>query len=164
MIATVFARVSAPPTHWLGDMRGLYESTIDCILLHHQERSRNLRQGPSPQAAIRASKVARTIVERLELQLAAFDGSRGGDDKNWGAADGSYIGLSKLDVQIFTCGLLDLLSQLVATFPKSEKIVTGARSLALRLIRTSDETAFRYKGVGELLSAGILGYLLRTRL
>lgn len=158
MIAAVFARVSAPPTHWFEDMRGLYESAVDAILLHHQERSSNLRQGPSLQAAIRASAVAQTIIERLELQLAAFDENRGNDENNWGAADGSHIGLSKLDVQIFTCGLLDLLSQLVATFPGSEDIVLGARALALRLIRTSGEKAFRYKGVRELLSG--LGVLL----
>ncbi|KAI5854379.1 hypothetical protein BZA05DRAFT_335629 [Tricharina praecox] len=156
MIAAVFARVSAPPTHWFEDMRGLYESAVDAILLHHQERSSNLRQGPSLQAAIRASAVAQTIIERLELQLAAFDENRGNDENNWGAADGSHIGLSKLDVQIFTCGLLDLLSQLVATFPGSEDIVLGARALALRLIRTSGEKAFRYKGF-EIVICSTLG-------
>jgi hypothetical protein len=45
------------------------------------------------------------------------------------------------------CGLLDLLSQLVSTFPHIDEIVVNAEDLALRLIRRSDKRAFRYKSV-----------------
>lgn len=51
------------------------------------------------------------------------------------------------DTQMFICGLLDLLNQLVGAFPMSKGIVEQAKSIAFYLLRNSNTKSFRYKAV-----------------
>jgi hypothetical protein len=161
-VSDIFARVTAAPSQWHKDMRHLYEGTVGAIFLHQQAESNHPTKA-SQYADILASDVSRTVVERLEIQLKAFDSQRrssGSPHSN--RSDDSRSELLRWDSQMFVCGLLDLLSQLASTFPRSEIIVGDAKALALRLIRDSDQKAFRYKAVSsDLLGHSCWGLLDR---
>ncbi|KAF8537063.1 hypothetical protein BDD12DRAFT_888648 [Trichophaea hybrida] len=149
-IDAVFARITASPSPWHKEMRHLYEETTGVISSHHQSKSSN----PSDAGTL-AGDIARTIIEKLKEQLQAFDNIRY-DVSNSASFEGSDGILSIWDAQMFVCGLLDLLSQLVSAFPTSENIVENAKALALDLIRNSDKRAFRYKAF-EIIICSTLG-------
>jgi hypothetical protein len=148
-ISDIFARVTAPPSRWHKDMRHLLEGTVAAIFLHQLAESDHPTEA-SQYADLLANEVSQTVLERLELQLETFESRRDSSGaphfSNW--SDGTRSELSRPDSQMFICGLLDLLSQLVSTFPNSGVIVADSKALALKLIRDSDQRAFRYKAVG----------------
>jgi hypothetical protein len=123
-------------------MRHLYEETTGVISSHHQSKSSNPND-----ASTLAGDIAQTIIEKLKRQLHFFDNIRHDVSNSIRFEDSGDI-LSIWDVQMFVCGLLDLLSQLVTAFPTSKNIVENSKAVALDLIRNSDKRAFRYKAVG----------------
>lgn len=146
-IEAVFARVTAAPSLWHRDMHHLYEGAVGAISLYHQSKSEPPPKG-SQYASTLAVEVARSILDNLELQLQALDEPSlpAGTPENQIDWD--------LNVDMYICGMLDLLSQLISAFPDSEDIARESKTLAIRLIRDSDKRAFRYKAVGYPEASG----------
>lgn len=145
-ISAIFARITAPPSPWHHEMKVLHQETARAISLHHLSKSKPLVVDTS----IQVDEIARNVIAILKQQLGAFDRMRGLNvSSRDGYLEGSDDGGPRLiwDTQMFICGLLDLLSQLVSAFPTHAGIVDSAKALALDLIRSSDNRAFRYKAV-----------------
>ena len=153
-IANVYARITAPPSQWHTDMRHLYEGTVTAIALQHQAKSSNPPMTAGFTVSL-ASDVMQSIVGKLEKELEDFGEHKHSSlsclpQSHWRDSDVFPF----RDGQMLICGLLDLLSQLVSTFPKDETVVAEPKALALRLIRHSDKRAFRYKAVRTFHSCG----------
>lgn len=145
-IDEVYTRITAAPSDWHKDIRSLYEGTATAISMHQQSRPGH----PSRAAANLAAEVARSVMDKVEEELRAYKWNSNpllqGMLRNRGNSTVSAP-RPALEAQLFVCGLLDLLNQLIATFPKSEETVSRGKALALRLIRRSEERVFRYKAV-----------------
>lgn len=135
----MWAGIIAPPSEWHRDMQHLYEGTAGAISLHHQVQYSSIGRA-SQYASNLAAEIARSIVDKTEHALQAPDGGSGED------SDGAKE-IPSLETKLLVCGLLDLLCQLVTTFPHSDEIVRDAKALALKLIRTSNKKEFRNKAV-----------------
>jgi hypothetical protein len=90
-----------------------------------------------------AAEIAKYVVDKTELVLRELAQPGGSDDGR---------DLPSLETRLHVSGLLDLLSQLVMAFPKSEEVVRDVKKLALKLIQTANKKEFRNKAVrSELL-------------
>lgn len=126
-------------------MRHLYEGTAGAISLQHQAQSKNPTRA-CQYAGILAADIARSIVERTEHELNALS-----SQQNSATLSETKIAgvLPSHEAHLMISGLLDLLNQLVAAFPASDEIVEGAKSLSMKIIQTSNRSAFRYKAVSH---------------
>lgn len=132
-------------------MRHLYEGTAGAISLHHQAQYSNIGRA-SQYASSLAIEIAKSIVDKIELGLRAVASSERSDsDDEEDAVRGETEDLPSLETRLLVSGLLDLTGQLVMAFPECDEIVEDAKSLALKLIQTSDKKEFRNKAVSILL-------------
>ncbi|PWW72792.1 hypothetical protein C7212DRAFT_223317 [Tuber magnatum] len=149
----IWARITAPPSGWHKDVRHLYEGTAGAISLHHQAQYSNIGRA-SQYASSLAIEIAKSIIDKIELGLRAFIPSEGSDsDGEDGVARGETEDLPSLETRLLVSGLLDLTGQLVMAFPECDEIVEDAKSLALKLILTSDKKEFRNKAFEIIISA-----------
>lgn len=138
-ISEIFARITALPSPRHHEMKFLHQETATAIALRHLSKSKPLVVDTS----IPVDEISQNIIAILRQQLGAFDDMMR-DGYLEGSADAPLL---IWDAQMFICGLLDLLSQLASALPTRAGIVDGAKALALHLIRSSDNRAFRYKAV-----------------
>ncbi len=148
-LEAVFERMTAAPSDWHKDLRHLYEGVAGAITLHHQAQSSRPNRA-SQLAPVLAADVARSILVKLEHELKPFQRERkpllrGFLEEGVNRDEGKPL----LSAQLFVCGLLDLLNELIAAFPTYEEVAGEGKALALLLIRKSDKRAFRYKAVSR---------------
>ncbi|RPB03604.1 hypothetical protein L873DRAFT_1669581 [Choiromyces venosus 120613-1] len=151
----IWARITAPPSGWHKDMRHLYEGTAGAISLHHQAQYSNIGRAPQYASSL-AIEIAKSIVDKIDLGLMALapsDGSDSDDEEGVGETED----LPGLETRLLVSGLLDLMGQLVMAFPECDEIVEDAKSLALKLIQTSDKKEFRNKAF-EIIISTTAGY------
>ncbi|CUS10604.1 unnamed protein product [Tuber aestivum] len=150
----IWARITAPPSGWHKDVRHLYEGTAGAISLHHQAQYGSDIGRASQYASILATEIAKSIVDKIELGLRAFVPSGGSVSDDGRSIVRDETGdLPSLETRLLVSGLLDLTGQLVMAFPECDEIVEGAKSLALKLILTSDKKEFRNKAFEIIISA-----------
>ncbi|KAG0635106.1 hypothetical protein HOY80DRAFT_475702 [Tuber brumale] len=148
----IWARITAPPSGWHKDMRHLYEGAAGAISLHHQAQYSNIGRA-SQYASSLAIEIAKSIVDKIELGLRALAPSEGSDnDDEEGATRDETEDPPGLETRLLVSGLLDLTGQLVMAFPECDEIVGDAKSLALKLVLTSDKKEFRNKAFEIIIS------------
>ena len=128
----IYSRMTASPSEWHQDLQLLAETVSHTISLGYHYMSARLDMGSPLHCGPIPGNIPRIIIERIQKELSSFEQ----------ASSPLYR-----EIQLFITALLDLLVQLVTTFPSSEEAIEHSEQLALSIIMTSHSQELRLKAV-----------------
>lgn len=128
----IYARMTASPSEWHQDLSLLAETVSHTISLGYHYMTARLDVGSPMHCGPVPGNIPRIIIERIQKELGTYD-------------QASYP--LYREAQLFITALLDLLVQLVTTFPSSEEAIEHSEQLALSIIMTSHSEELRLKAV-----------------
>lgn len=132
----IYTRLAATPSDWHEDAHLLSETVSHAMNLEYQSKSTRNDMLPVVRPRPLPGNIPRIIIERIQKEL---------NTGNLVSADG--VAFAPRETQLFVITLLDLLVQLVTTFPACEEAIESSEQLALNIITTSNDRELRLKAV-----------------
>ena len=128
----IYSRMTASPSEWHQDLQLLAETVSHTISIGYHYMSARLDVDPPLHSGPVPGNIPRIIIERIQKELGSFE---------------QASSILYHETQLFIIALLDLLVQLVTTFPSSEEAIENSEQLALSIVMTSHSQELRLKAV-----------------
>ena len=131
----IYNRITAQPSNWHESVYELFNIVLHTVYRGYHSLSRRKAETTPVYLDILPENVTRTIIKRIKLELSDFELSGSGEPR---------------EIQLIVTALLDLLVNVVATFPSCEEAIESSEQLGLQIITTCDIRELRLKAVCDL--------------